>query len=150
MDPATQAFTQAALYTDDLEYTLIHLPAPAIMPAAVVLAEIGEVFSALIADKDEVTLLLAQDDWNANKKRLPDHKTSGPYRLITFDLELDRYLVLYRRGHCRARRPYVTPHLAAEKHCANDQRHQKQTQPLFQQPKSKHTWLLPCQDDSTI
>jgi hypothetical protein len=90
---ATQALIQCKLYTDEFDYILIHLPPAAIMAAAVVLAEISEPFGALIADKDEVTLLLAQDDWNAYKHRLPDHVTTGPYRLITFDLELDPDLI---------------------------------------------------------
>jgi hypothetical protein len=90
---AAQALAQTTLYSDGFDYTLIHLPAAAITPAAVVFAEIGDPFGALIADKDEVTLLLAQDDWNAYRHRLPDHATTGPYRLITFDLALDPDLI---------------------------------------------------------
>jgi hypothetical protein len=90
---AAQALAQASLYTDEFDYTLIHLPPTAITPAAVVFAEISDPFGALIADKDEVTLLLAEDDWNAYRHRLPDHATTGPYRLITFDLELDPDLI---------------------------------------------------------
>ena len=93
MDAATQALTQATLYTDDFTYTLIHLPPGAITPAAIIFAEISDPFGALIADKDEVTLLLAEDDWKAYNRRLPDHTTTGPYRLITFDLELDPDLI---------------------------------------------------------
>ena len=51
-----QALQQAKLYTDDTLYSLIHLPPNGIMAAAGVLAQIGEPFGALIADKDEVTL----------------------------------------------------------------------------------------------
>jgi hypothetical protein len=90
---AERALTQATLYTDEFEYTLIHLPPGAITPAAAVFAAISDPFGALIADKDEVTLLLAHDDWDAYKHRLPDHSTTGPYRLITFDLELDPDLI---------------------------------------------------------
>ncbi|MBI5961422.1 MAG: ACT domain-containing protein [Chloroflexi bacterium] len=93
MDAATTAFLQAKLYTDDVSYCLIHLPAPAITPAAVVLAEIGMSFSALIVDKDEVTLLLPFDDWKDFQHRLPGHQEQGPYRLITFDLPLDLNLL---------------------------------------------------------
>ena len=100
MPTAAEIFAQATLYTDDYAYTLIHLPPTAITPAAAVLAEIGESFSALIADKDEVTLLLAQDDWSAYQHRLPDHETMGPYRLITFDLELDPDLIGFMAYIC--------------------------------------------------
>jgi len=93
MDPARQALASAVLYVDGLDYALIHLPAPAITAAAGVLAEIGEPFSALIVDKDEVTLVLPDEDWQDFKARLPDHHAAGPFRLITFDLPLALDLV---------------------------------------------------------
>lgn len=93
MDPAQQALASAALYVDEADYALIHLPAPAITAAAGVLAEIGEPFSALVVDKDEVTLVLPEEDWQGFKARLPDHRAAGPFRLITFDLPLALDLV---------------------------------------------------------
>jgi hypothetical protein len=93
MDPAQQALASAALYTDEVNYALIHLPAPAITAAAGVLAEIGEPFSALVVDKDEVTLVLPEEDWQGFKARLPDYRAAGPFRLITFDLPLALDLV---------------------------------------------------------
>jgi hypothetical protein len=92
MNPA-QAFSQATLYTDGIDYRLIHL-LPADLPvAASLLAEIGSPFCALIADKDEITLLLAQPVWERVASRFPDHRVAAPYRLITFDLPLDFALV---------------------------------------------------------
>lgn len=85
MDAAQQALAKAALYTDGRSYVLVHLPAPAITAAAGVLAEWGEPFSALIVDKDEVTLALPEEGWQEFAHRLPDHRTVGPYRLLTFD-----------------------------------------------------------------
>jgi hypothetical protein len=90
---AAQALAQAALYSDNRLYTLVHLPAPAITAAAGVLAEIGEAFSALVVDKDEVSLVLPQDAWEEFAHRLPDCRTAPGYRLITFDLTLDMALV---------------------------------------------------------
>jgi hypothetical protein len=92
MDAAT-ALTQATLYSDDVLYTLVHLPAPAITAGAGVLAEVGAAFSALIVDKDEVSLVLPQDAWQEFARRLPDHRTADDYRLITFDLPLDPALI---------------------------------------------------------
>jgi hypothetical protein len=92
MNPA-QAFSQAALYTDGIDYRLVHLP-PAELPAtAALLAEIGSPFCALIADKDEVSLLVSQPVWERVASRFPDHRISAPYRLITFDLPLNFALV---------------------------------------------------------
>lgn len=93
MNTAHDAFRSAKLYTDNILYCLVHLPPAAITAAAGVLAEIGAPFSALIADKDEVSLLIPQDDWEEFAHRLPDHKVKANYRLITFDLVLDFDLV---------------------------------------------------------
>jgi hypothetical protein len=92
MNP-TQAFSQAALYTDGIEYRLVHLPPTDLPAAGALLAEIGSPFCALIADKDEITLLLAQPIWERVAARFPDHRVAAPYRLITFDLPLDFELV---------------------------------------------------------
>lgn len=93
MDAAQQALAASPLAVDEQEYTLIHLPAAAITAAAGVLAEIGEPFSTLIADKDEVTLVLPDDAWREFQARLPDHRATGPFRLITFDAPLPPDLV---------------------------------------------------------
>jgi hypothetical protein len=90
---ATDALAQAPLYSDDALYTVVHLPAAAITAGAGVLAEIGTPFSALIVDKDEVTLVLPEDAWREYAHRVPDHRTEDSYRLITFDLALDPTLI---------------------------------------------------------
>lgn len=92
-DTAHRALAQARLYTDGQLYCLVHLPARAITPAAAVLAEISASFSALLADKDEVTLVLPEDHFADYAHRLPEHRAQGGYRLITFDLPLDHALV---------------------------------------------------------
>ncbi len=85
---------QADLYSDDIEYILIRLPAQAIIVAAGILAEVGEPFAALIADKDEVTLVIAQDVLEEFSGRLRGHAVSATtYRLITYDIPLDLSLV---------------------------------------------------------
>jgi uncharacterized protein len=93
MTNPAEAFAQAALYTDHTLYILVKLPPRAIMAAAGVLAEIGKPFSALVVDKDEVTLLVPQEDWESFADRLPDHQIARDFRLITFDLPLDLDLV---------------------------------------------------------
>ncbi len=87
---AEQALRAAKLYTDNTEYQLIHLPPNAITAAAGVLAEIGEPFGALLADKDEVTLVIPAEAVAIFARRLRDHRLSETtYRLISFDLELE-------------------------------------------------------------
>lgn len=89
-DAARAALKAAALYTDDQPYELIQLPPRAITAAASVLAEVGEAFAALIADKDEVTLVLPAGAAADFTRRLPGLVISSTtYRLITFDAVLE-------------------------------------------------------------
>ncbi len=90
---AAEAFSKATLYTDQTIYALLHLPAAAITVAAGVLAEIGTAFSALIVDKDEVTLVLPRAEWEEFANRLPDYQAGPDYRLITFDIPMDLEIV---------------------------------------------------------
>jgi hypothetical protein len=85
-----QALQQAQLYTDETLYRIIHLPPNAITVAAGILAQVGEPFASVIVDKDEVTLIIPADAMAEFASRLRHHHISGsPYRLITFDLELE-------------------------------------------------------------
>jgi hypothetical protein len=73
-----------------VDYLIIKLPPRAITVAAGIVAEIGEAFCTLIADKDEVSLIIPAEAIEDFAGRLKDHSVSPtPYRLITFDLELD-------------------------------------------------------------
>jgi hypothetical protein len=85
-----QALQHGKFITDETLYRLIHLPPNAITAAAGVLAQLSEPFSALIVDKDEVTLIIPADAVDDFASRLLDRRLSDTtYRLITFDLELE-------------------------------------------------------------
>lgn len=89
-----QALKAAKLFSDNQDYLFIQLPAKAIMAAAGVIAQIGEPFSALVVDKDEVSLIIPVEALDDFKERLPQYQAAGKaYRLITFDVELDLSLV---------------------------------------------------------
>lgn len=88
------ALQQATLYSDDLPYRLVNLPANAAIAAASIASQIREPFLAVVIDKDEVTLILPDEDYEDVKGRLLDHTvTETRYRLITFDVELEPSLV---------------------------------------------------------
>lgn len=85
-----QALEQGKFTTDDILYSMIHLPPNAITAAAGIIAQLGEPFSTLIVDKDEVTLIIPTDTIEEFASRLRDQRISdASYRLITFDLELE-------------------------------------------------------------
>ena len=89
-----QALAQAELYSDSYVYRFIKLPANAITAAAGVVAQAGNPFTALLVDKDEVTLMLEDEDYEEYKQRLLSHEVSETrYRLITFDVVLESTLV---------------------------------------------------------
>lgn len=89
-----QALTQMKLYTDGVDYHLLKLHPRAIILAAGIVAEIADPFSALLVDKDEVTLLIPGTMVEEFEDRLRDCQISNVvYRLITLDVELDLQLV---------------------------------------------------------
>lgn len=88
------AIKQAELYSDGYRYCFIKLAPNAITAAASVIAEAGNPFAAMLVDKDEVTLMIQEEDFEQFKKRLLDHELSETrYCLITFDIVLDSSLV---------------------------------------------------------
>ena len=89
-----QVLQAAKLYSDGKLYVLVRLPPRAITAAAGVLAELAEPFSALVVDKDEITLVIPADSVTIFAPRLRDSTVSETqYRLITFDMALDLSLV---------------------------------------------------------
>lgn len=89
-----EALQQAQLYSDDRRYRFLQLPVNGLIAAAGIMAESGEPFAALLYDKDEITLMIDEEDYETFGKRLPDHQTSATvYRLITLDVELDPMLI---------------------------------------------------------
>lgn len=88
------ALGRANLYSDGRIYRMLKLPPKAITLAAGVLAEIGLPFCALIVDKDEVTLMIADEAQKAYGARLHAAITSErENRLITLDAALAPELV---------------------------------------------------------
>jgi hypothetical protein len=91
---ADEVLRQSKLYSDERDYRILRLPPKAITLAAGILAEVGLPFAALIADKDEVTLLLPDEAISAFDARLHRAQMSEQnYRLITLDTQLNPDLV---------------------------------------------------------
>jgi hypothetical protein len=89
-----EALSKAQLYSDGYTYRLIQLPSNAVTLAASMVAEIKSPFLSLTIDKDEVTLLMADDDYQDYQHRLLNHKVAEQgFRLITLDVELELSLV---------------------------------------------------------
>ncbi|MBL8134930.1 MAG: ACT domain-containing protein [Anaerolineae bacterium] len=73
---------------------MVRLTANGITAAAGILAQVGEPFAALVADKHEVTLIIPQEIVEDFRLRFRDHAISETlYRLITLDVVLEPTLV---------------------------------------------------------
>ncbi len=83
------------LFTDAKDYVIMRLPVDQVKEAAHLLAQNNRPFTAMVCDKDEVTLVFPRDDWKALNVAIDVAETSPDYRLITFDLPLDLELVGY-------------------------------------------------------
>ena len=91
---AEQILRSAKLYSDGHNYKLLRLPAQAMTLAAGIVAEASLPFSALIVDKDEVSMMLPQDVCEEFEKRLRMAEVSElDYRLVTIDVVLAPDLV---------------------------------------------------------
>jgi uncharacterized protein len=94
MSEARRYLVEARFYSDSERYVLVRLPAKAITAAAGIIAEISDPFTALIVDKDEVTLIVPEEATEEFAARLRDHIVSEErYRLITIDVILPPDLV---------------------------------------------------------
>lgn len=89
-----QALSNAELYSDDVVYRFVKLPANGIIVAASIVAETRNPFCAMIVDKDEVTLMLSEETCDDFQNRLKLATLSDiKYRLITFDVILEPTLI---------------------------------------------------------
>jgi hypothetical protein len=88
------ALTQADIYTDNRSYRFVQFPANGITVAAGIVAEASLPFTALLVDKDEVTLMLPQEVIDEFENRFKYATISDiDYRLITFDVVLEPTLI---------------------------------------------------------
>lgn len=75
-------------------YYLVGLPMRMLPKAASLVAKAQRRFTALIAEPDEVSLTISERAWRTST--LKKHASaSGPFRVITFNLELDAAVVGY-------------------------------------------------------
>ncbi len=91
---ADAVLASTEFHTDEHVYRLLGLPANGISLACAIVAEAASPFSAVIVDKDEVSLLLREDILQGHDMRLKDAALSDTgYRLITFSQALEPDLV---------------------------------------------------------
>ena len=76
-------------------YRLVSLPC-ALAPDAAALVGANEGrFAALVIERDEVSLTVAESAWSKSPLRARARAEAGPYRVVTFDLDLELDVVGY-------------------------------------------------------
>lgn len=89
-----QVLQNTQFHSDRQLYRFVRLSANAIILAAGIVAEASIPFCALLADKDEVTLMLPEEVCQEFRSRLKFAEISdAAYRLITLDVVLEPALV---------------------------------------------------------
>jgi hypothetical protein len=62
---------------------------PALPQALALLGEGGQAFFCLVQERDEVSATVADEVWARSPLRALARREAGPFRVITFDLNLD-------------------------------------------------------------
>jgi hypothetical protein len=103
------ALSKGELFSDGLIYRFVKLPLKSAAKAAtIVTSGKSNPFLGLLVDKDEVTLMLSDNDYQVHKSTLGEHEVGEfSYRLITFDVVLEPTLIGFMA--------YITKALAAAK-----------------------------------
>jgi len=76
-------------------FWLVSLPAGAVPDAAALVAASTGRFAALVLERDEASLTVADSLWAPSPLRARARAEAGPYRVLTFDLDLDLDVVGY-------------------------------------------------------
>jgi len=87
--PARALWAKTTLRVWPESYRLVSLPRTALPEAAALVASAGAAFSCLVLERDEVSLTLADEAWAKSPHRSLALREAGPFKVITFDLDLD-------------------------------------------------------------
>ena len=95
LDPAARAvWARTRLHVWPERYVLASLPTRALVEAARVVGRASG-FVALVAERDEVSVTLTEEAFQAGDLRAQATAEAGPYRAITFDVNIDLAVVGY-------------------------------------------------------
>ncbi len=87
--PARALWAKTTLRVWPESYRLVSLARTALPEAAALVAGAGSGFSCLVLERDEVSLTIADEVWAVSPLRTAARQEAGPFKVITFDLDLD-------------------------------------------------------------
>ena len=93
--PARALWAKTTLSVWPESYRLVSLPRTALAEAAALVARAGDGFACLVLERDEVSLTVADEVWAGSSLRPSARQDAGPFKVITFNLDLDLALTGY-------------------------------------------------------
>jgi hypothetical protein len=79
--------TEIALWPE--EYVLVSLPHESLIEALSMVSSAAGHFSAIVVEKDEVSLTVEKDLWEARAAVVAHHSADGPFRAITLQVNVE-------------------------------------------------------------
>jgi len=96
MQPETRTlWARTTLRVAAEKYCLVSLPTTMLAEAGSLISEEDGRFAVLIAEPDEVSLTIRESVWQASPLRLHATAQSGPFRAMTFNLDLNPGVIGY-------------------------------------------------------
>jgi hypothetical protein len=92
---ARSLWAKTALHIWPQPCRLVSLPKAALGEAAALVAGTDQGFACLVLERDEVSLTVSAALWAENPLRARARGDEGPFRVITFDLDLDLQVTGY-------------------------------------------------------
>jgi len=71
------------------DYMLVSLPHESLIEALSMVSSAAGHFSAVVVERDEVSLTVEEGLWKARASAVPHHSADGPYRAVTLRLNVD-------------------------------------------------------------
>jgi hypothetical protein len=88
-DRARQFWARTKLHVWPERYWLVSLPPALLAEAAGLAAQSAGKFAALVLERDEASLTIEQGLWESSDLRARARAQEGPFRIITFDVDID-------------------------------------------------------------
>jgi hypothetical protein len=88
-EDARRLWARTSFHVWPEDYVLVSLRGDALREAAALVSACSGCFAALVLERDEVSLTVPESAWRPSSLRPRARRESGPFRAITFDLDLD-------------------------------------------------------------
>jgi len=79
--------TEIVLWPEN--YLLVSLPHESLIEALSMVSAAAGHFSAIVVEKDEVSLTMEEELWKTRAAAVPHHSADGPFRAVTLQVNVD-------------------------------------------------------------